>query len=133
MTKIILLTGLFVTCAAAQPPNIIRVVRNANAGMYINARNTNPNAPVTILGMSAVAGLGENWTIEFHDSFGSLEDLDAVLGPIMGISSGPPPQADEFLPAAKALIAVYRTALSYRADQGIQNLPKARFFDIAIY
>ena len=133
MTKITLLTGLFVTCAAAQPPNVIRVVRNANAGLYMNARNTNPNQIVTILGMSALAGLAENWTIEVHDSFGSLEDLDAVLGPIMGVSGGPPPQADEFLPAAKALIAVYRPALSYRADQGIQNLPKSRFFDVAIY
>lgn len=132
MTKIILFTGLLAIGAAAQPPNIIRVVRNGNVGSYIQAQNTDPKPAVTVLGMSAAAGLGENWLIELHDSFGSLEVLENALGPISASISGAPPQADELLPSAKALIAIYRPGLSYRAEQGVQSFPKARYFDIAI-
>ncbi len=135
MTKIILLTGLLAIGAAAQPPNIIRLVRNGNLGSYIQAaRNPDPKPAVTVFGMSAIAGFSENWMIELHDSFGNLEDLDRAVGSItFSTNGGGPPQADELLPASKALIAVYRPGLSYRADQGVQSFPKARYFDIAIY
>jgi hypothetical protein len=133
MTKIILLTGLLAIAAAAQPQNIIRVVRNGNTGSYYQAQNNDPKAVVTVLGMSATAGLGENWLIEFHDSFGDLEVLENALGPISASISGGPPQADELLPSSKALIAIYRPGLSYRADQGVQSFPRTRYFDIAIY
>lgn len=134
MTKIILLTGLLAIGAAAQPPNIIRVVRNGNLGSYIQAaRNTDPKPAITVFGMSAIAGLGENWMIELHDSFGNLEDLDRAGGSIIFSPNGSQPQADDLLPPSKALIAVYRPGLSYRPDQGVQSFPKARYFDIAIY
>ncbi len=134
MTKVILLTGLLAIGAAAQPPNIIRVVRNGNPGSYIQAaRNADPKPSVTVFGMSAIAGLAENWLIELHDSFGNLEDLDRAVGSILFSTNGAPPQADDLLPSSKALVAVYRPGLSYRADQGVQSFPKARYFDIAIY
>ena len=133
MTKVILLTGLLAIGAAAQPPSIIRVVRNGNVGIYAQARNADPKPSVTVFGMSAIGGLAENWLVELHDSFGNLEDLDRAVGSIVFSTNGAPPQADDLLPSSKALIAVYRPGLSYRADQGAQSFPKARYYDIAIY
>lgn len=74
MAKIVLLAGLFISCAAAQPPSVVRIVRNGSIQPYSYG-----NANVNVLGLTAISGLSENWLIELHDSFGSLEDLDKTL------------------------------------------------------
>ena len=129
MTKIILLSGIFIAAAAAQPP-MIRVIRNGSIQPY-GRPDSNPG--VTVFGMSAISGLAENWLIELHDSFGSLEDLDGYLKQIPLAPSGEPTRPDELLTSSRALIAVYRPGLSYRPDQAVQSLPKMRYVDVVIY
>jgi hypothetical protein len=130
ITKITLLAGILATCAAAQPPNIIRVIRNGSIQLYFEAR-----AAVNVIGMSSISGLSETWLIELHDTFGSLEDLDRALSASDGARIGQraPTLPEEILTPVKSLIAVYRAALSYRPEQAFQNLPKMRYFDVVTY
>lgn len=120
-TKITLLAGIFVSSAFAQPPEIIRIIRNGAIQPYLEAR-----APVPVVGMSSISGISETWLVELYDSFGSLEDLDKAL-------STTPSASVAARPASKVLIAVYRPGLSYRPDQAIQYFPRSRYFDLTIY
>lgn len=126
-TKITLLTGILVSSAFAQPPEIIRIIRNGAIQPYLRAK-----APVNVVGMSSISGISETWMVELHDSFGSLEDLDKALGiiPSAAAASRPP---DDVLTPSKALIGVYRPGLSYRPDQAIQYFLRSRYFDLTIY
>jgi len=51
MMRPILLAWLSVSCALAQPPNLIRLVRQGTIGPYITGQ-----APVNVLAMTAMAG-----------------------------------------------------------------------------
>jgi hypothetical protein len=86
--------------------------------------------------MSSISGFSETWLLEFHDSFGSIEDLDKALSgatqPDLGQQTTPL-STDEVLSPSKTLIALYRPGLSYRPDQAIQSLPKMRYFDVTLY
>jgi len=118
---------MLVSCAAAQPPGVIRVVRNGSIQPYAHS-----GAAVNVLGMSAISGSPENWLIELHDSFGSVEDLAARFGPApSGVVA---PLGDDLLPASsRTLIAVYRPELSYRPDQASQVWPAMRYLDVVVY
>ena len=124
-TKIALLSGILVSSALAQPPEIIRIVRNGAIQPYLEAK-----APVNVVGMSSISGISENWLVELHDSFGSLEDLEKALSvtPHAPAFFRPPDNVP-----SRSLIAAYRPGLSYRPDQAIQYFPKSRFFDVTIY
>jgi hypothetical protein len=130
MTKIILLSGIFINAAAAQP-SVIRVIRNGFIQAYSAVGHADPYPGVTVFGMSAISGLPENWLIELHDSFASLEDLDNYLKQVP-LAPGAT-QSDELLNSSRALIAVYRPGLSYRPDQAVQSFPKMRYVDVVIY
>jgi len=117
MLRIALLAGVMVGCAAAQAP-VIRVMRNGPpVEAYASAK-----AAVNVIGMSAVAGTSEIWLLELHDSFASLEDLDRAL-----IPTGAP------IPGSSAFVGSLRLGLSYRAQEAVQNLPKMRYIDVAMY
>ena len=127
MTKLTLLAAMLASCAAAQPPNIIRVIRNGSIKPYFDGK-----AATNVLGMSSIAGFSETWLLELHDSFASLEDLDKALSTVPQ-APAPAALADGVLAPSKTLIAIYRPGLSYRPDQAVQNLPKMRYFDLVIY
>ncbi|MGA2412087.1 MAG: hypothetical protein ABSG46_17095, partial [Candidatus Binataceae bacterium] len=81
--KTILLAVLAVCAAVAQnmtePPPLVRLHRRlgaASAGPYADARS-----PVNVVGMAAVTGPPENWLIEVHDSFASIEAVDKSIHP----------------------------------------------------
>ena len=81
-----LLTALLGCCLTvhADPPTVIRVIRNAvrsGSQGYAEARDA-----ITVLGAASVTGPSESWSFEMLDSFASLEDLDRTL-PMS--SSGP--------------------------------------------
>lgn len=127
MTKTTLLAVVFASCSFADPPAVIRVVRNGPIQPYINAK-----APVNVLGMSSISGPSETWLMELHDSFASFEDLDKALSTF--IPARPPVVAgDELLGSSQSLVALYKPALSYRPDQAIQTLAKMRYFDVVVY
>lgn len=127
MTRHLLLASLSVSCALAQPPNLIRVVRQGNIGPYITGQ-----APVNVLSMSAISGPAEDWLIEMHDSFASLETVDKVLNRASPLTPKDAAPFPDLLADSQTLIASYRPTLSYRADEGMQMFPKMRYLDIAV-
>lgn len=129
MRRIRLLAALLGFCVLAQadPPTVIRVIRNAqrsNNQGYEEAKDT-----ITVLGATSVTGPSETWSFEMLDSFASMEDLDRALSMV---STGVP-YSDDVLPAARTLIALYRANLSHRWDEAAKIIPKARYFLVSIY
>jgi hypothetical protein len=125
--KITLLAGVLTCCSFAQPPDLIRVVREAPIQPYVDGKS-----PVDVVGMSAISGNGETWIVELHDSFASVEMLDRAMGgwtvPNSGFVAG-----DDVLPSTRTWVARHRPNLSYRPEQAIQNLAKARYVDVVVY
>ena len=129
MRRIRLLAALLGFCVLAQadPPTIIRVIRNAqrsNNQGYAEAKDA-----ITVLGATSVTGPSETWSFEMLDSFASMEDLDKALSMV----SAGVPYSDDVLPPARTLIALYRANLSHRWDEAAKIIPKARYFLVSIY
>jgi hypothetical protein len=115
----------------AEPPSLLRLVRNVQSANAIQSY-VDSRAAVNVLGMRAVSGPDEAWLIEMHDSFASLEGVDQALAsarPLKDSSAVP----DDLLPPARLLIAMYRPGLSYRPDEAVKSLPKARYLLISLY
>ncbi|MFN7998698.1 MAG: hypothetical protein U0Q18_34060 [Bryobacteraceae bacterium] len=131
--KTILLAGMLAAGAFAQlsePPVLLRVnrqpgVNSASIRPYMDA-----NAAVNVVGMTAITGPTETWLIEAQDSFAGIEDVDRITRPQAASMEGPP--ADDLLAGARSVIAAYRPALSYRPEQAIQMLQKARYCQISV-
>jgi hypothetical protein len=123
LAALICCTGL----AQADPPKIIRVLRNmswADGRAYGNAR-----AGISVLGATSVSGPSENWFIEMHTTFASVEDLDQRIP----LPHSGPTYSDEILPASTTLIAIYRDSLSHRWDEAVKIMQRARYFMLTIY
>jgi hypothetical protein len=132
--KIILLAALAVCSAVAQgltePPPLVRLHRHAGAASvhpYADAGIT-----VNVVGMAAMTGPPETWLIEAHDSFSSIQDVDEAVRPAPGMDLIDHPSSG-ILGASSSLIAVYRAAFSYRPEQAIDALQKARYCQVSIY
>jgi hypothetical protein len=92
------------------------------------------SAAVKVVGMTAVTGESETWLIEAHDSFAGIEELDnALRGADAAADEEAGPLSDELLAASRSLIAVYRPGWSYRPEQAIQTLQRARYCQVSIY
>jgi hypothetical protein len=126
MTRPILFALLSVSCGWAQPPNVIRLVRQ---GVIPYAPG---QAPVNVIAMSAIAGPAENWLIEMHDSFASLEKVDRMQRAAVPSDTRDSTAFPDLLSQSRMLIASYRPDLSHRADEGVQMFPKMRYLDFAI-
>src|SRR5580700_4255750 len=135
--KIILLAGVAVCSAVAQsqtePPPLLRLHRQLGT---ISARPyADTGIPVNVVGMTAMTGPPETWLIEMHDSFAGIENADKSLRPVApfgAIVQADGPSAD-ILAGSRSLIAVFRQAFSYRSEQAIQTLRKARYCQVSIY
>jgi len=103
---------------------------SAPAKPYAGAR-----AAVDALGMSSVTGMPQTWTIELHNNFASIEDLDkavAAFAPQYPHDSYAEPH-DEFLMPPRTVLALYEPDWSYRSDEAVHLLPKARYFSVTIH
>jgi len=123
------------TClvAAAQvPPPLLRIIRLPGPQVLITPeRYSAVRAQVDVLGLRAVTGLPETWTIEMHQNFASLEDLETVLGNVpVPSSSG---CVDDTLGAARTMIAYYQGGWGYRSEEAVRLLPRARYMHVTIY
>jgi hypothetical protein len=135
--KIILLAGVAVCSAVAQsqtePPPLLRLHRQLGT---ISARPyADTGIPVNVVGMTAMTGPPETWLIEMHDSFAGIENADKShrpVAPFGAIVQADGPSAD-ILAGSRSLIAVFRQAFSYRSEQAIQTLRKARYCQVSIY
>jgi hypothetical protein len=126
MMRPILFALLSVSCAWAQPPNVIRLVRQGTIP-YAPGQ-----APVNVIAMSVMAGPSENWLIEMHDSFASLEKVDRMQRAVFPVDGKDPTAFPDLLSQSRMLVASYRPDLSHRADEGVRMFPKMRYLDFAI-
>ena len=119
--------------AAQTPPQLLRIVRMPGSEIPTSPEHySSVRAQVDVLGVRAATGLPETWTIEMHQSFASIEDLDAALG---GNAPGPVTLgcADEVLGPASVMIAYYRAGWGYRSEEAVRMLPRARYLHVTIY
>lgn len=79
-----------------------------------------PSAGIFLFAMSAITGQSESWVLETHNSFQSLEDFDAAQ-----------PRSPK--PDARTILALHRQNWSYRPDEAVQALRKARYIQVSYY
>jgi len=137
MREMRLLAAILGVCTIAQadPPALIRMVRNVpNNGSAIQPY-VNGKAAAVVLGLRSVSGLQETWLTELHDSFASIEDIDrALIGYQNDSRAGDSfSGCDDVLPASRTMIGLFRPGLSYRSEEAAKGLPKARFLLVSIY
>ena len=138
--RLIALTAVLAAGAAGQkithPPTLVRVFHSSGTDSQTVQRYATVGAAVPVIGMTALTGTAETWFVEAQTSFASIEQLDRALqslGPVQGEEACPIPTGDAVVPPAGAWIAAYRPGLSYRPSEAVQNLPKARYFQISFF
>jgi len=120
------------------PPPVLRIFRedikegkgaahekSESAFMHAAAR---AKYPAHVLGTTAETGPSQAWFFEDHNSFASITETDAAFekGDLGTLDA-----ADgELRSGSRALIAVYRPDLSYRAKELVEKLPKARYVNM---
>jgi hypothetical protein len=90
------------------------------------------NYPAHYLALNSMAGAYEAWFVEEHSSFAEVEKSDQ-FGEAPGVKADMDLASaldGEVLTSMRSLIGVYRPDLSYHAEQGMKNLPKARYFNV---
>jgi hypothetical protein len=130
------LPSAFAQAPTAPPPilQIVCVAGNSDSPLkpYAGAK-----AAVEAIGMSATTGLPQTWTIELHDTFASIEDLDRAIAGAARTPAGRDAfgqlQQEDLLAPPRTMIAVYEHEWSYRPDEAARLLPKARYVTVTIH
>lgn len=131
--KLLMLVGICSSVVCAQgitePPALLRVTRSP--GLYsLNAEGyASVGAAIPVIGMTTLTGSAETWLVEGQDSFSAIEQLDRAR-PQLGTRNL---QGENGIGQPETWIAAYRQDLSYRPREAVQNLPKARYFQISLY
>lgn len=103
----------------SEPPVYLRFLRTlGRPDLALVNSYAAAGTDVTVIAATSISGDQESWLIESHDSFAAIEELDQKLNV----------DTD-----ARILIGLYLPNLSYRPDQAIRNLPKARYFNLTVY
>jgi hypothetical protein len=139
-----LCASAFQLCAQtpADPPAVLRIIREDIKEGKEAAHRNNENTfmleaalakyPAHVLGMTSITGAGQAWFLEGHESFEAVEKTLSAFGN----SDAKFAQIDEldaeYRTSSRSWLAAYRPDMSYRPEDWMQNLPKARFFNIAI-
>jgi hypothetical protein len=72
--------------------------------------------------------------IESHYSFVSIQDLDNAMGPVRRAPADNSQFSQEDLLApSRTMIATFRPDWSYRPQDAVRLLPRARYFHISVY
>lgn len=105
--------------APTDPPVYLRFLRTlGRPDLPLFQSYATSGSDVTVLGATSISGVRESWLIELHDSYGAIEDLDQKLNP----------DTDALIQ-----VGLYLPGLSYRPDQAVRNLARARYFSLTIY
>ena len=89
-----------------------------------------------VVGLAAATGLPQTWMVELHANFASLEDLDKALrlqAPERQPSDSFGQPQEDLLAPPRTMIALYEHAWSYRPDEAVRLLPKARYMFVTIH
>lgn len=140
MTKIATITGMLAWSLAAQtysePPPLMRLVRWPGFDLGSGRPYADARVAINVLGMVCLTGPAESWHVEIHDSFGGIEDVMEALRAATADrlpEDAPYQLPSDVLGASRSLIAAYRPWLSYRPEQAIRMLSKARYFHVSLY
>jgi hypothetical protein len=141
-STVLLTVGCVWAQTPTQPPAVIHVTREAvkpgkgaahekTELMFVRAA-TKAKYPFHYVAMSAIAGPNEVWFLEAYASFAEAEKADQVLDtePFKTEWQQAATADGELLSGLNNVIAVYRKDLSYRGDQGMAMLPKARYVSV---
>jgi hypothetical protein len=130
-----------VPCAFSQPPTVPPpIVQITCESGYFNGPvkpYREAQAAVDVMGMVSSTGTPQTWSLELHNSFASIEDLQQALAKAMfnaravGAVSGQ--SQDDLLAAPRTMIALYEHDWSYRPDEAVRLLPKARYIGVTIH
>jgi len=142
MSTIFLAVGCVWAQTPTEPPAVLRITREVvkpgkvaahdkTESLFVRAA-THAKYPSHYLAMNCVAGPNEVWFFEANDSFAAMEKADQVLDtePFKAEWQQASTADGDLLSGVSNVIAVYRKDLSYRAEQGMAALPKARYFSI---
>jgi hypothetical protein len=131
----LVLPGYLAAQAPTEPPPIIQLVRKPGVAPGMLRPYGDARAAINVIGLTAITGLPETWSLEAHYSWTSIEDLDRGL-----VAAGyrtPETSADlmqdDVLTPSRTMLATFRPGWSYRADQAIRLFPRARYFQVTIY
>ena len=129
----------------AGPPKVLRIYREdikegkAGAHEKVEARWAQTMArlkyPANSIGMTSLTGTGQAWFLEGHESFTSIGDAEAFFGkpankPVIDALEA---SDSELRSSSRQWIAVFRNDMSYRPQQFIQGIPKARYMNVLIF
>jgi hypothetical protein len=139
--RLFLLTALAAAAfaqAPTAPPPIVQIISAPGSSSGMVKPYEAAKAGVEAVGMSAATGLPQTWTIELHDSFASVEDLDRAIsalaaGPSARDAFGQSVQQDDVLAPPRTMLALFEREWSYRPDEAARLLPKARYVSVTIH
>jgi hypothetical protein len=138
MKKLVL--PFVVACAAlaqglSDPPPILELVQKPGYAANAIKPYADAHAAVNVLGLTAVTGVPDTWFLELHPTFTSVETLDQALNAIGAPRAAAAAEGgqDDILAPARTLIATYQPQWSYRPDQAIRQLARARYMQVTVY
>lgn len=127
--------------AQTEPPKVIHILREdikegksgahaKSEAKFVQAMTTGKRKfPVNFLGLASVTGPSQVWFMEGHNSFDSVSQTMAFEA--QNSEFGTLDAADaEYRTSSRAILAAYRPDLSYHGAQLMEQLPKARFFNV---
>jgi hypothetical protein len=145
--KLVSLATAGVLCAAASqlaaqtaPPSVLRIIREDVKQGKDSAHRNSENAfmleaavshyPAHVIGMTSITGTGQAWFLEGHDSFDAVEKTLNAFGATDSKFAQLDELDAEYRTSSRSWLAIYRSDLSYRPEDWMQNFPKARFVGI---
>ena len=142
LSTMLLTVGCVWAQAPTEAPPVLRITREVvkpgkgaahdkTESMFVRAA-TRAKYPSPYLAMNAVAGPNEVWFLEANASFAAVEKADQAMEaePFKTEWQQASTADGELLSGISNMIAVFRKDLSYRADQGMAAMPKARYFSV---
>lgn len=125
---------------AANPPAVLRIIREDIKEGKDSAHRNSENAfmleaavshyPAHVIGMTSLTGTGQAWFLEGHDSFDAVEKTLNAFGATDSKFAQLDELDAEYRASSRSWLAVYRPDISYRPEDWVQDLPKARFISI---
>jgi hypothetical protein len=123
-TILVVLSINAVAQSLSQAPPLIRVIQTDGTKPAVEAPVGDTAAGIFLFGMTSLTGPAETWLVETHTSFDGLEQFDRAVSGRSRNAGGD---------ASRSMIAFYRHWWSYRPEEAVQALRKARYFQVSLY
>jgi hypothetical protein len=128
--------------APTDPPRVLRIIRedikegkgaaHAKSEHAFMQEAARLKYPANILGMTSITGASQAWFLEAHDSFGAVEATMAAFEKPDAQYAKLDELDSELRTSSRVWLAAYHPELSYRGQEFMQALPKARYVNISI-